>query len=234
VRERDQEHDRPRGRAPAVSCSGFAARLVDRGMTRTLLMLATLAAQAPAAAAGTGDPLLQVAEGTVTFEVATNIPALRVHGKSTAVRANVRAELGTRGIAISEIDATVPVVSLKTGLALRDDHMRHRVFTDDHGRTPDLRFVGERFECSPAAAQRSACRVEGTLHVRGVTRPFAIALVVKDDRGVFRVSGSGTVRLSDYGIDRPSQLGVTTADDVALTVDLVVRAVARQVAKVRS
>jgi hypothetical protein len=102
--------------------------------------------------------------------------------------------------------------------------MRKQIFTDDSGRTPDLRFAGERFECRSAAARRHTCTVEGTLQVRGVTKPFAITLVVKEDGGAFRVSGSGTVRLSDYGIGRPAQLGVSTANEVTLSFDLVARA----------
>jgi polyisoprenoid-binding protein YceI len=203
-------------------------------MMRTLFILMTVAAQAPLVAAGAGSTALHVTKGSVTFEVGTNIPALRVHGKSDAIRANLRAELGQQGIAISEVDATVTVSSLRTGLALRDDHMRKRVFTDDHGQMPDLRFVGERFACRPAAGGRSACTVEGALDVRGVTKPFAITLSVREDRGVFRVSGSGTVRLSDYGIERPSQLGVTTGNEVTLTLDLVVGATALQVGMVRA
>jgi polyisoprenoid-binding protein YceI len=198
-------------------------------MTRTLLFLIPLAAHVSLSAAGAGATALHVAEGTVTFEVATNIPALRVHGKSEAIRANVRAELSGQGVAISEVDATVPVISLKTGLSLRDEHMRKQIFTDDSGRTPDLRFVGERFECRSAAARRHACTVEGTLQVRGVTKPFAMALVVKEDGGAFRVSGNGAVRLSDYGIGRPSQLGVSTANEVTLSFDLVARAAAPQI-----
>jgi polyisoprenoid-binding protein YceI len=203
-------------------------------MTRIPLIFVVLAAQVPLAADGAGSIALQVAEGTVTFEVGTNIPALRVHGKSDAIRANVRAELGAQGLVISEVDATVTVDSLKTGLALRDDHMRKRVFTDDRGRMPDLRFVGERFECRPAGVRRSTCSVDGALEVRGVTKPFAIVLGVKDDGRVFRVAGTAMVRLSDYGIDRPSQLGVTTANEIALTLDLVVRAAALQTGGARS
>jgi polyisoprenoid-binding protein YceI len=202
-------------------------------MMRMLPILLIVAAQASAAADGARGTVLHVAGGTVTFEVGTNIPALRVHGTSDAIRANVRAEVGPQGIAISEVDATITIVSLKTGLALRDDHMRKRVFTDDSGGMPDLRFVGERFDCRPTAARRSSCSVEGVLELRGVTKPFAIALAVKEEGGAFRVAGSGTVRLSDYGIDRPSQLGVTTANEVTLTLDLVVRA-AQQIGMVRS
>jgi polyisoprenoid-binding protein YceI len=188
-----------------------------------------VAAQVSLVAAGSGSTTPDVADGTVTFEVATNIPALRVHGKSDAIRAHVRAEVGSEGLAISEVDATVPVGSLKTGLALRDDHMRKLVFTDDRGRTPDLRFVGERFACRPGAGRRTTCSVEGALEVRGVIKPFAIALVVTEDRGAFRVSGNGVLRLSDYGIDRPSQLGVSTANEITLTLDLVVRLSGSQV-----
>ena len=44
--------------------------------------------------------MLEVSQGTVTFEVGTNVPALRVHGKSNAVKAHARVGLGPEGSAV--------------------------------------------------------------------------------------------------------------------------------------
>lgn len=47
-----------------------------------------------------------------------------------------------------------------------------------------------------------------------------MVLKVSEDRDTLRAVGEGKVTLSAYGIERPSQLGVTTADDVKLKFDI--------------
>jgi hypothetical protein len=45
-------------------------------------------------------------------------------------------------------------------------------------------------------------------------------LKVSEDGDKMRAIGGGTVMLSAYGIERPAQLGVRTADEVTLRFDL--------------
>jgi polyisoprenoid-binding protein YceI len=76
------------------------------------------------------------------------------------------------------------------------------------------------------------CPVAGDLTIRGTTRPFAMTMKVSADRGTFRVAGAGTVKLSEYGIDKPSQLGVATSDDVMLRLDFTATSPAPQLSRV--
>ena len=80
------------------------------------LTAGTLAADAAA--------VLQVSQGTVTFEVGTNVPALRVLGKSSAVKAYALVLLGPEGAVVEHIGASLPVKSLPTGLALLNYPLR--------------------------------------------------------------------------------------------------------------
>jgi polyisoprenoid-binding protein YceI len=197
---------------------------------KTIVLLGVLvvsAAAAPAAENGArpvAGPPVEVSGGTVAFAVATNVPAVSVHGESEALRASVRLRHSPGGVVLEEVEAIVPVHSLKTGIAVRDGHMRNRIFTTKVGQVPDLRFVARGAACPPAAARRdTVCRVAGELAIRGVTRPFAMVLTVAERNGTFKVSGDGEVKLSAYAIPRPSQLMVTTADVVKLRVSFVAR-----------
>jgi polyisoprenoid-binding protein YceI len=154
--------------------------------------------------------------GSVTFDVGTNIFAISVHGKSSALdgRARVRENAGT--LRLEQIEAVVPVDSLKTGMGQRDEHMRKYIFRTPDGKHPDLRFTAASAECTPAAGGGSTCVASGQLAIRGTSRPFSITLAVTQDGGRFRVSGDGKVTLSTYGIQRPSQFGVRTDDEVQL------------------
>jgi polyisoprenoid-binding protein YceI len=109
-------------------------------------------------------------------------------------------------------------------MGLRDSHMRKYVFTTSDGQTPDLRFVAAKAACEKVSANQSTCEITGDLVIRGTARPFAIALkVTEDGGGTFRASGESVVKLSTYGIQPPSQLGVRTSDEVKLRLEFTAR-----------
>jgi polyisoprenoid-binding protein YceI len=94
-----------------------------------------------------------------------------------------------------------------------------------------MRFEADRVVCAGAAGSKRTCQLAGELSIRGTARPFSIALDVKSEGAEFRAVGDGVAKLSAYGIPAPSQLGVTTMDDVKLHVDFVVKRVEKRVAQ---
>jgi polyisoprenoid-binding protein YceI len=177
------------------------------------LLSTTLSAQPPT-------PLnVQVEGGVVQFDSGTNVPVVSVHGKTNALRADVRAGRTADALEIEQIQATLPVKSISTGMGLRDEHMRKYIFTKSDGSMPDLQFKAANLRCAVQAGHEAPCSINGTLSIRGVEKPFAITLKVKQEAGsVFKAAGSAAVKLSDYGIERPSQLGVQAEDEVKLTI----------------
>ena len=166
---------------------------------------------------------LAVESGIATFHVTTNVPALEVSGKSSALQARVQLHRDSSGVTLESIEAWMPVKTLLTGMALRDEHMRKYVFATAAGDLPDLRFESGKVNCPGVAPGHEAtCTVTGTLAIRGVPRAFSIPLKVRQEGNgsAFRATGEGTVKLSDYGIQQPSQLGVKTSNEVKLRLDL--------------
>jgi polyisoprenoid-binding protein YceI len=164
-----------------------------------------------------------VESGIASFYVTTNIPALEVSGKSNALQARVQIRRGAGGVTLERIEAWMPVSTLLTGMALRDEHMRKRIFTTAAGELPDLRFEGGEVACPGVEPGREAtCKVSGTLAIRGVSRGFTVPFKIRQagNGSAFRASGEGLVKLSDYGIEQPSQLGVKTANEVKLRFEL--------------
>lgn len=207
-------------------------RLVDGRLV--ILATAAVLATALAVQAGsniTADPASVVVQrGTATFDVATNVSVVDVHGKSNALKARGRVRQGPEGVVLEQIEATLPVKSLTTGLGLRDSHMRKYIFTTSDGQLPDLQFSAPLATCSKGGAgQQLTCPITGDLRLRGTTRPFTVALKVSDEGDVFRVRGDGVVKLSAYGIERPSQFGVETADAVTLHFDFTAKQAAPQI-----
>lgn len=163
----------------------------------------------------------QIEEGLVTFDVETNLFAVSVHGESKELEGKVRVLESATGLTLEQLEAVVPVGSLSTGMKLRDDHMKKYIFETPQGEVPDVRFTAERADCSSSgAANQSTCVASGMLTIRGTARPFVIELAVTRENDQFRVKGDANVKLSAYGIERPSQFGVKTADDVKLHLEL--------------
>jgi len=168
--------------------------------------------------------VVKVRGGTASFDAATNVSAISVHGKSSELDGRARVREGSNGLALESVEATLPVKSLATGMGLRDQHMRKLVFTNSDGSVPDIKFVSRRAACSPDAAKRAAkCTVAGELAIRGILRPFTMTLIVSRDGSDYRAAGDGIVKLSSYGIEQPSQFGVRTRDEVKLHVDFTAR-----------
>ena len=185
--------------------------------TFLLLVCLTLPISCPSALGGN----LAVASGTASFVVNTTVPALSVKGKSNALHARARIQHSADGLQVEDIQATLPVKSIVTGMSLRDEHMRRYIFTTSDGTTPDVQFEAARSTCTTTAGKsnETTCQIQGTLAIRGVARPFSIPLKVREDGSAFRAAGDSTVKLSDYGIEQPSQFGVKTSNEIQLHIE---------------
>lgn len=156
--------------------------------------------------------------GTVSFEVATNVFGTKVRGKSRDLLGTADLREHDAGLSLERLEAVVAVSTLKTGIGLRDEHMRRYIFETTGAGQPEVRFSADHADC-PRAGASFTCAASGTLTIRGLPRPFSIALDVARDGDQFRVRGTSTIALSTWGIDRPSQLGVRTDDAVTIHLD---------------
>ena len=209
---------------PFFTCSKAMRTLLS---TLLIVFLGVRAPLATGQAETTASPdmaeTITIEHGTATFSVDTNMPVVTVKGKSEALHANVQIRRAAEGLTLEHIEAWLPVKTLGTGISLRDEHMRRYVFTTPTGEVPDLRFEGRNTSCPGVAAGHEAtCKISGTLTIRSVARAFSIALKIREANGAtaFRSGGDARVRLSDYGIEQPSQFGVKTANDVQLHLEI--------------
>jgi polyisoprenoid-binding protein YceI len=202
--------------------------------TRRLSMIACFVAAAALAATETKtEPAtIAVQGGSATFVANTNVAAVSIKGKSNALVAKLSLRRVAEGLQLEHIDARLAVQTLATGMGLRDSHMRKYVFTTADGQVPDLHFEGANATCA-GSAKDSICQVAGMLTIRGVARPFLLPLKIREDGAGFKASGDGVVKLSAYGIEQPSELGVKMTDAVQLHFDFAAKQVSGDVAMVR-
>lgn len=188
-----------------------------------LILLAILGIPAsifPAAPEEPGKPeAIQIEHATATFQVGTNMPGLLVKGKSDALQAHVQIRQTADGVTLEHIAAQLPVKTLATGIALRDQHMREHIFTAANGQTPDVTFEAQGVSCPGISrGHEGSCKVSGTLSIRGTPRSFSVVLKIREAAGAtaFRAAGDGVVKLSEYGIEQPTQFGVKTENEIKL------------------
>lgn len=141
------------------------------------------------------------------FDARTSLQAISIHGKANGLEAKA----GLQGDRLVSIEAAVTPENIVTGIALRDQHMRRKIFEASDGSLPAIRFAAEGIACSGGD-----CPIGGELRIRGLVRP-----------AVFRCRLTGAIgeceaviRLSDYGIEPPSQLGIRVSDEVMVRVRL--------------
>jgi polyisoprenoid-binding protein YceI len=168
----------------------------------------------------------RVFDGTVKFVAVTNtnVSLLTVQGQSRQMTGSLMLVKGERRVELQSIRARIDPKSFKTGMSLRDEHMRRKVFSLANDTMPELEFVSDRITCPELPPGRdAACPVSGQLRLRGVTRPFAINLKVLNDGKGYRITAEGGLKLSDFGIEPPCQLGVCVTDDVKLSLEFQAR-----------
>ena len=186
------------------------------------LATGTLAVVLVSAASGGQPAAVEIQSGMVSFEATTNMPGVEVKGKSNALSAHVEIARDNNSLVLQEIRATLPVKTLATGMKVRDEHMRKYIFATADGKEPDLQFRADPVSCQNAASHEFNCPISGTFSMRGVERPFSMQLRVKEQGGfaAFRAAGDAVLKLSDYGIEPPSQFGVKPSNEVKFHLDL--------------
>jgi polyisoprenoid-binding protein YceI len=135
-------------------------------------------------------------------------------GVTSMVRGSFRADFDDpQGAWTGDVVATA--ASLVTGVDGRDEAMREHLDTKNHA---EIRFVVARFQ--PAAdgidvAKRTARgEVAGTMTIRGQSKPFTMPVAIEvDPQQRVVVTGQAKLKLSDYGVPVPSQLGLINMQD---------------------
>ncbi|HEY5956106.1 MAG TPA: YceI family protein, partial [Polyangiaceae bacterium] len=103
--------------------------------------------------------------------------------------------------------ATVGLNSLKTGIDLRDRHMKEKYLE-----TPKYPLAIFTFDKSKVSVPGEG-DVEGKLQLHGVTKPVKVHYKVTGSDKTATVSGLARINIKEFHIDVPSYLGVTVKPD---------------------
>lgn len=135
-------------------------------------------------------------------------------GVTSQVRGGFRADFDDPDGAWSG-SVVAKAASLVTGVDGRDTNLREHLDTKNHD---EITFTIERFwptvggiDVGKATARGE---IAGTMTIRGKQRPFRMPLAVEvDPQKRVVLTGQAPLKLSDYGVPVPSQLGVINMQD---------------------
>jgi len=115
----------------------------------------------------------------------------------------------------------VRVASLRTGIELRDEHLRSAEWLDA-GAHPDMVFeiTGVTGATSLPANQDVNVQIRGRLTLHGQTRDVTAEARVRWDGTALRGRARFSIRLSDYGVSINEAVRLKVSNEIAITVDV--------------
>jgi polyisoprenoid-binding protein YceI len=149
-------------------------------------------------------------------------------GNASGASANFHAS-GPAGLAIdgktsdvtvaddgANVMVTVKLAAIDTGVGLRNDHTKKALETD---KFPDAMLTVPRAALKfPADGASSEGDAKGSLKIHGTPKDVTFHYKASKKGAAITVEGSTRVNVDEFGIKRPSYLGVTVKQDVDLKV----------------
>ena len=150
-------------------------------------------------------------QGQVNFEAVGKPSFMKIRGEGEGVRGEVRVGKTIEGTFQFNLE------TLKTGISLRDRHMKEKYLEIEKFPKAELQIVSvDKFD--PALATLQSTPFKGNLVIHGVTKPvIGTAKIEKTAKG-YKVQAQFDAKISDHTIGVPSYAGVTVADVVKVEV----------------
>jgi polyisoprenoid-binding protein YceI len=159
----------------------------------------------------------------LTFSLVAAAKLNKAGASSTAFKASGPAGLTIEGktadMTIADdgttVTITVPLANLKTGIDLRDDHTRKALEADKYPTT--TLTVARAALKFPATGATSAGDAPGKLTLHGQTKDVTVHYSATLAGDTLSVTGNARINVDDFGVKRPSYMGVTVKQDVDIS-----------------
>lgn len=170
------------------------------------VLLLAWACAAPAAPAGR---MYQAIPGASTLTYVLKHPLHRITGVSKDFVCRVELTPDTLS---SAVEVSADVKTFDSGNPNRDDHALEAIHAYKHPRVS--------FSSDSVRRDGGAYRVFGKLAFAGRTRPVDFTVTNSRESGKVRIAGSFSVKLTDFGVKRPSLLFIPVDDRLDIRFDL--------------
>jgi hypothetical protein len=150
-----------------------------------------------------GAALVRTGDAEAQF-VATGPAGLRINGKTHDLQV---ADSG------AVLKVSVPLANLKTGIELRDRHLREKYL--QVAQHPQAVLEVQRAAIKhPASGGSVTAEADGTLLLHGQTKPVRFKYTAQRDGSRIRVEGSLRIDIRNHGIEVPSYMGLKVKPEV--------------------
>ncbi len=129
------------------------------------------------------------------------------------------------GIEVSEnggiVEIQAPLTDLKTGISLRDKHLKDAIKADAHPKAKlavsrgDLKFPEDNKSVEGSA--------QGKFTLNGTTKPLTFSYKAERTGSDYHIQGLATVDITQFNLEKPCYLGVCVDKDVKIKVKFKVR-----------
>jgi len=159
----------------------------------------------------------------VTFSLVAAAKLNKTGSSSTSFKAAGPAGLSIEGTTAdmtvaddgTTVTITIPLANIDTGIGLRNEHTKKAL---EVGTYPTTTLTVARSALKfPAAGAESSGDAKGSLTLHGQTKDISFHYVAKLNGNTYEVKGTSKINVDDFGVKRPSYLGVTVKPDVDLT-----------------
>ncbi|HVU03635.1 MAG TPA: YceI family protein [Polyangiaceae bacterium] len=167
----------------------------------SLVTLVSLGLASEAAAA------LSVAGASSVHFQAVGPAGLKIDGSGAGVKATE---------ADGKVTFTASTAELKTGIGLRDRHLREHI---DAEKFPEAKLVVDRSKVSLPASGSAEGAIVTPLTFHGVTKPTKVSYKITKTGAGYHVEGSFDLNIIDHGVKKPCYLGVCVEDVVKVSAE---------------
>lgn len=162
--------------------------------------------------------------GILTFSQFTN--AQNITQKSSKVTVNGTSSLhdwamtassstftGTvSGNSITNVKFSIPVKNLTSTKGNMMNNKAYKALKSDS--TPNISFTA-------VSIPVGSGNVSGKMTIAGVTKNVSFPVTVVKKGTAYTIDGTETIKMSDYGVEKPGFMGVKTGDEVTVKVSIV-------------
>ncbi len=205
--------------------------LIPRTPLRALAVLVALAVPAVALAQAKRYDVHAAGGSRITFE--SDAPLETITGVSSSVSGQIQVDPANLSTVSGRIE--VPIASLRTGVDLRDEHLRSANWLDAQ-RFPTATFeiTGVQGANALRLGQTARLRLRGRFTVHGVTRDVTAPAEVTYRAGengeapTIVARASFSVNLPQHGVSVPALVRLKVSDEISVRVSLRLHEVAAQ------
>jgi polyisoprenoid-binding protein YceI len=160
--------------------------------------------------------------GGSSIQFVSDAPLEKFTGKTTSLSGDITVD--PTKIDKGKADVKAEVATIKTNVALRDEHLAGENWLDAK-KHPQARFVVSKIAGATKLKPNDVTEVTvtGKFSLHGVTKPVTTKAKIRYTPGAkdaIRVQTSFTVHLEDYKVSIPSIVSLKVSPDIVVNVDL--------------